>query len=184
MSDEQHRAATAQDRNPWAAPPQMLDGPGYLPRTPHQEALDAAVASREPHRRMQLQRSMEAEARYQYEHHQQQVELTALQRRRARLEDRMAMNRPQLRDGAVGSVTVLGVGTMLMSNAQVQGTQRLALLVGLGGLSLFAGSQWMEWRCEQRTARYEDELDRVEERIAQKSVPRPRPFDAWGVDIR
>jgi hypothetical protein len=89
------------------------------------------------------------------------------------------MNKPQLRDAAVGTAGVLVPGMMVVSGSQVQGPMKTAMFTLAIAASAVAGNQWMEWRCEQRAARYEDELDRLEERIAELSVPRPQPFDAW-----
>ncbi len=183
MSSDSRTETSTNERNPWAAPRQVLEGPGHLPRSPREEAMESAADHERAVQRVRDLRAMDAEAQHQYEVHQQRAELDALRRREARVEDRMARNGRQLHDGAVGALATFGLGRLLISNAKVDGGSGLWLNIALGGLSLYAGSQCMDWRYEQRQAKYEDELDRVQERIAKKRYRRPRPFDAWGLDL-
>lgn len=183
MSITDNSAAEARRHDPFGSAP-VVEGAHFQsrPLDPLDVARHSAAAANEPYRRLQQRRAIEGEERFRYEEQIRRQRRESLERRRSRVQDREAMNRPQLRDAAVGTAGVLVPSMMIVSGSQVQGPMKTALFALAVAGSAVAGNQWMEWRCEQRTARYEDEMDRLDERIAELSVPRPRPFDAWGLD--
>lgn len=183
MSITDDSAAKPYRHDPFGPRP-VTEGAHFHSRAldPHEVARHSAVVADEPYRRRQQQRAVEEDERFRYEETLRRQRRDSLMRRRSRVSDRSAMNRPQLRDAAIGTAGVLVPSMMIVSGSQVQGSMKTALFALAVAGSAVAGNQWMEWRCEQRTARYEDEIDRLDERIAELSVPRPRPFDAWGLD--
>lgn len=180
MSNGDMSAARVPRHDPFGPEP-VLDGAHHQarPLDPLEVARYSASAANEPHRLRMQRRAAEEEERFRYEENVRRQQRDSLDRRRSRVRNRAAMNRPQIRDAAVGTGGVLVPSMMIVSGSQAKGPAKTALFALAVVGSAVAGNQWMEWRYEQRTARYEDELDRLDERIAELSVPRPRPFDAW-----
>ncbi len=183
MSTNDGSAVRVARRDPFGPDP-VLEGAHHQarPLDPLEVARYSASAANEPYRRRMQRRAEEEEERFRYEETVRRQQRGSLERRRSRVRDRAAKNRPQIRDAAIGTAGVLVPSMMIVSGSQVRGSGKTALFALAVVGSAVAGNQWMEWRYEQRSARYEDEMDRIDERIAELSVPRPRPFDAWGLD--
>ncbi len=152
-----------------------LEGSLYapVPMGPHEQAVSAA-----DERRMELLGRLEARrarssALHEYEDRLRVAELQVLSTRLERLERRRADDRPLFRDAAVGFVATASPALVAVNGLGREHKARGGLAALSVLLGLVAGQQWAEHQHERRVQRVEDELDRLEGKLATRSIPRP-----------
>jgi len=154
-----------------------MDGASYAPpRSALEEAHAAALAERGAVQRQHLTRHHALEVRHDYEEGVRRAEADQLRQRLNRIETRRDASEPLMRDAVIGGLAVATPLLLAASNASQNPKVKpvamgVALLVGA-----LAGREWMQHEHERRIDRLEDQAERIQGRLAVRSIPLPSPF--------
>lgn len=179
MTSAEHARASGSETeaapDPWSPAP-ALDGPTWLrSATRHEVALADAVQRKSLVFGEVQAQEHHAIAQHNHEEAIRRAEHRMLVRRVDRLEARREVEKPILRDGALGFVGSFAPFALLVNGSRLDGTARKAAYVLAAAAAAFAGHEFMEHAHRRRVAQLEDELDRCESRAAVKAIPHPSP---------
>lgn len=165
---------TAAKARTWEPAP-VLEGPSFAPH-PLEQARAAEVARETESQRRADARLQHVQARHDYVEAVRQAESRDLRRRVSRLERDRDRAAPLIRDGVVGAAAVSTPLLVLSGNAQLRPEFRQLAACAAVLAGLVAGREWMNHQHERRVRRFDDELDRLQARLAVRSIPEPLPF--------